>query len=290
VTEALDRVASCGYARPWASERWGVTRDYDRSGEDPVQMFTQRNSSDVTLDKAFARLPDGFRCIYRDRDELDEEREVIVWRKGREGVVNPRLEEIRYEGFSNEAVVIERATFDLAQAELRSGFWSFRAPIEAIRCRRGSLISLNHDMLDEAMASARIDGLEIVSGMVTAVTADSFLPMGASGGMDTLADVQAVADIRALGRATAIEIRQADGALSSHLVAALSDGGRRIVLQTPVALALADDGHPVIRAGCLMQIGRAGKIARRLVVAHISFAKDHVAEVTAVAEAPELWS
>src|SRR5690606_2115731 len=36
VADVLTTVAGCGYARPRMSETWGVIRDYDRSGEEPV--------------------------------------------------------------------------------------------------------------------------------------------------------------------------------------------------------------------------------------------------------------
>lgn len=294
VTEVLDRIASCGYARPYASEIWGVVRDYDRSAEVPIQMFTQRNSANVRLAKGFSRLPDGFRCVFRDNSNLDSEREIIVWRKGREGAVNPRLEEIRYEGLATETAVIERAKFDLAQGVYRAAFWSFEAPAESIRCRRGSLVSLSHDMIDETQASARIVSLEINSGAITAVITDAPAPMGTAPGFEDAPDVASIADIDALGRTTAMEIRDADGVRSYHLLSAIAatDFGSRVRLvpATPIPLVLTDDGKPVIRPGNLVQTGTAGRLSKRLIVADISLDKELRAQITCVAEAPELWS
>ena len=67
VADAAQIVAACGYARPYMSEIWGVVRDYDRSGEDPVQIFSPRNMSGYSWTAAFPRLPDGFRSIFATR-------------------------------------------------------------------------------------------------------------------------------------------------------------------------------------------------------------------------------
>lgn len=293
VTEVLDRLASCGYARPRASETWGVVRDRDRSAEEPIQIFTQRNSAELSLDKAFARLPDGFRAIFREASNLDLDREIIVWREGREGTINPRLEEVRLEGLSTETAVRARARFDLRQAELRSAFWSFKAPAEAIRCTRGSLIGVNHDMLSEAHGSARISGLDIESGMIIAVITDALVPVKSAPDLHATVDIRDVLDFQSIGTLTAIEIRQSDGAISTHAVTTVSasDFGQRnrIILSTPVAVALADDGKPVIRAGNLLQIGPAGAVSRRLIVANIEFDQNLHGQITCVPEAPELW-
>src|SRR5690606_32790901 len=64
VEDVLKMVASCGYAQPWYSEKWGVVRDYDRTGEVPVQIFSSSNARGFMWRKAFANLPSGLRVNF----------------------------------------------------------------------------------------------------------------------------------------------------------------------------------------------------------------------------------
>src|SRR5262249_8122931 len=70
--DALSLLASCGYARPYQSDIYGVTVDKDVSGQAPVQIFSRRNAANMRFEKAFPRPPGGFLVTYRD-DALDED-------------------------------------------------------------------------------------------------------------------------------------------------------------------------------------------------------------------------
>lgn len=288
--EVLARLASCGYARPRASETWGVIRDYDRSGDDPEQIFTSRNSSSLTMTKAFPRLPDAFRVVFQSAANDDAEEQVIVFRKGREDVVNPRIEEVRYEGIDNTADAVERAEFDLLQAELRSTFWSFSAPAEAIRVTRGDLIGVNHDVLDVTHGSARILDVETLDGDVVAIVLDSAVPVYAEADMTTLPDMLAVADMTIVGVTTSVAIRRSDGTTSQHPVSGVTGSHDRLEFATPVAVEDDDDGRPVIREDCLVCVGRPGTVMLRLIVTDMTYDRNQTARITAVDEAPELWT
>jgi len=291
IDEVLTKLAGCGYARPAYSEVWGVVRDYDRSAEDPVQIFSSRNSSGLSMAKAFARVPDAFRVTYRSADDLDAGQEIFVYRPGYEDVTNPRVEAVEYEGLTTEAAARARAEYDLTQVVARSAFWSFKAPVEAIMCKRGDLIGINHDVINRTHASARIIDVYVEAGNVTGVELDSTVPLYNEPDMHDVVDMHEVDDMHLVGLVSQISIRQSDGTESQHSVDGATGSRSTVMFVTPVAIeADPEDGEPVIRYDNLVKIGKPGNIAMRLVVASVSYDKDYFGQLTAVAEAPELWA
>jgi hypothetical protein len=288
IHDLLNRIAGCGYARPRASETWGVIRDYDRSGEEPVQVFTSRNSSGLSMTKAFARLPDAFRAVYTDANGADQEE--IVFRPGVEDTLNPRIEEIRYDGFQASATVRARALFDLKQADLRSAFWPFKAPIEALVATRGDLIGINHDVIDRTHASARIIDVEIEGGEIVALHLDSAVPVYNEPAWEGITAIEEVEAVEMIGLQSSIGIRQSNGLTSVHTIDGATGHRPTVVLATPVPVVLDDDDLPLIREDNLVFVGRAGNEMMRLVVHSIDYDGNQTASITAVDEAPELWA
>lgn len=291
--EVLTIVASCGYGRPYASEKWGVIRDYDRSAEDPTQIFTPRNSNGISLAIAFPRLPDALRVRYRDSTNQDIETEITVWNPDTPGgVANPRFEEVTYRGLVALADITARAEFDLKQARLRSQFISFQAPAEAIVCRRGDLIGLNHDVLDKAHYSARIADVEYNSaGNVSAIWIDEKVEIWNEDDFTQVDDLTDIDDVTNIGRQTAVAIRRGDGTVVTHtLSGTTNDDTTKLVFATPFANGNDADGDKLVRRGNLIAVGRKGEVFERLIVAGIESAGDLVFNITAVPEAPELFA
>lgn len=290
VAEVIGYLASCGYARPWASEKYGVIRDYDRSAESPVQVFGPRNSNNLSMAKAFTRIPDAFRVKFRNADDDDRETEVIVYRPDKGEVANPRFEEVTYVGITDEVAAIDRAEFDLEQAVYRSAFWSWDAPAEALVCQRGDLVGLNHWVLERQHASARIAGLEFDGADLVAIIIDTPVQCWNEPDFTEVADVTLVDDVTDIGRQTGIVIRQSDG---SHVVKTLTGStGYRSVLEFTTAFTPdADgDGNPKIREGNLVTLGDIGKEYKRLIIIGIAPKDGMSFSITAAPEAPELWA
>jgi len=288
--DLLTTIAGCGYARPRQSETWGVVRDRDRSAEAPSQIFTSRNSSGLAMAKAFPRLPDAFRVVWLDDGEDGAERQVIVWRRGRRGATAPRIEEVRYRGPTSEAAVTRRAVFDLAQAEARSAFWSWRAPAEAIRCTRGDLVAVSHDVIDRLHAAARLEGLETDGdGAIVGVTLDSPVPVYDEPDMLGVDDMLAVPDMALVGAATAVSIRRRDGGFLQATVSGGSGTRAELAFAAPVAMPVDGDDRPLVEPDALAWVGAPGREHRRMIVVSIDWDSDLVARITAVDEAPELW-
>ena len=251
MTEAAQIVAACGYGRPYASEVWGVIWDRDRSAEAPVQIFTPRNSRGFGWEKSYPIMPDGFLVTFADEVRDYADRQVTVLRAG-VPVTARLLEQVRYEGITTLAAARERAQFDLAQSSARAVSYSFEAPAEAIVCRRGSLIGIQHYSLDSASASGRVvavDGL--------ALQLDEVVPGGS-------------------GRAAAIR----SGGVVTVMPIEDSGDSAWITLADPLA----------VHEGALVVVGPTSAAVQRMIVMSIDPSADLTCAITCVDEAPQLFA
>lgn len=282
--ETMRIVASCGYARPYASELWGVIRDYDRSAEAPVQIFSPRNSRGFAWQKAFARVPDGLRVNYRDETAEYAGRQLVVYRNG-VSQLDARTEQITYDGLIDRDQIIQRANFDLAQAIYRTAIYTLEAPVESIVCRRGSLVGVNHDILMRHTGWARIlDVNRDASGYVVSILLDTQIDVYNNADMLAQTDMLAVTDMSVVGLKTAIAIRRTNGNNSIHVVTASASQSDLVTLAAP----LNDSGDTV--EGCLVVAGISGNEYKRLIVSEIAPGANLTASLTLVDEAPELWA
>ncbi len=274
LAEAANLVAGAGYAKPYQSEIWGVTRDYDRAADGPVQVFSPHNMQNFRWSKGFAKRPDGFRITFADVDRDYETRQII--HPPDAGLT----EQVSYDGLVAEADCRARADYDLATTLHRSTFYDFDAPAEAIKCRRGSLIQVQHDMLTEFAGSGRIVDVEYDgSGDVTAVTLDNEPPAMTGPGWDDIGvnDWDDL-DMGLIGLGAGVILR--GNGVSVH---ACTVSGARIALDTPATL---DD----LGLDDLAILGPVGQEARRLIVFSMQPRADFVWTITAVDEAPEIWN
>lgn len=276
VDAAARIVAACGYAKPYQSEVWGVVRDRDRSADVPEQIFTPRNAREFQWTKAFARLPEGFRVNFRDASRDFEMHQITVFRAGVSSDTG-RLEQVTYEGLTTEAEVRARAVYDLAQLEQRSVFYTHTAPAEAIVCRRGSLIGVQHDSLEIHSGSARVIDLILDgAGDVTALRLDGAVPVRITTDLLSVSDLFAVPDLLALGARTGAVVRRAGGATIHELTGADGDSDT-----LTFAAAIDPTG---IKIGTLVSVGPLNREVKRLIVSEIYPEEDLTATITAVDE------
>lgn len=274
VAEAALVVAANGFARPYMSEVWGVVRDYDRSADAPVQVFTPRNSANFSWSRAFPALPDGFRVNFSDAAEDYAARQITVLRPG--ATDRGRTEQVTYEGVTTEAEARRRALYDLRQLEARGTFYKIDVPPEAIICRRGSLVGLVHDSLLRQSAAARV-----LEGGTTSVVLDTIVPTVLEPHVDDVADFDAVANVDDLGVVTAAVVRRSDGSVATHALANAT--GESDVLTFASAV------DPVA-AGDLVAVGPLHREQRRLIVLAIEPRDEFEASMTLVDEAAELFA
>jgi len=299
IDDVRSLIASCGYAKPYQSDLWSVVQDYDRSQEPVVQVFSPRNARGFSFNKAFPKLPDGFRINYRDKTADYATEEVVVFRNGYDGGEDGKLEGVYYGGLDDETQVVTRARFDLAQAEKRATFYSWEAPAEAIVCRRGSLVAIEHDTLARHTGRARIKEVLIdpATNLITGVRLDSVAPILNTPDMHAVTDMHAVVDMHTVGIRTAVAVRRTNGWITTHLTSSSSDEETDLVtFASPLADLYAPGSVfdpteiPEISAGCLVIVGDHDRVYKRVIVSEMQPTTDLIYKMVAVDEAPELWA
>jgi len=296
VSDTLRLLASCGFARPYQSEVWGVIQDYDRSAETPIQVFSSRNSNGLSWKKAFPRLPAGFRINYSDVNYGFGNRQVTVRRTGAPES-DARLEQTTYEGLTRLEKVMERGRFDLKQAQLRSAIYSLSVSSQAIRCRKGSLVGINHDILSVQTGSARI--LETVldeDGQVAGVVLDSEVNVIDTPYFEDVDNVNGDVVWNNLGLKTGITVVKTNGQLSTYPISNETGSHTELTLTTPVDDDVTDGSFfdkgkvKQIATGCLVFIGNVTNQYKRCIVTDIQSGRGLSANLTLLDEAPALWS
>jgi len=296
VDELCRIVASCGFANPYQSELWGIIRDYDRSAETPITVFSPRNTNSFKWKKAFPRLPSGLRCNYKD-DQYDYAgKQIIVYANGADES-DGRTEQITYTGLTKIQDIITRAQFDLLQAQLRATTYSLNVPVESIVCRRGSLVGLNHDVLDIHTGSARIDTVLVDgSNNVVGITLDATVDIQNNVAFKDVTDVLNLTNILDAGSVSAVAIRRTNGLVTVHALSNPTGETDNLTFATPVTnpagpQSIYDKGSVLqIATGCLVVIGILGRQYKRMIVSDVAPGQDLSATLTLVDEAPGLWS
>jgi hypothetical protein len=288
--DALQLLASCGYARPYQSEVYGVTVDKDRSGDVPMQVFSPRNSSGFRFDRAFAKLPDGFRVTYRDVADDYNDAETVVYRTGYLGGDAGIIETVNYDGLVDLSKVQARARFDLDQAEQRSTFYYLDADAEAILCRRGDLVAVQHDTISRRQGSGYVKTKILSGGNIVGLKLDQSMSITNELNMHAVTDMHAVLDMHLVGRQTGIALRRTDATISMHALANGTGETQDLFLATPIANVATIEGFVDTggESGCLVVSGDVGTEYRRLLVSVINANADLTFSLTLVDEAPAL--
>jgi hypothetical protein len=281
IPDALNILASTGYARPYYNNTYGVIRDYDRSDELPTQYFTPMNSAGFSFTKAFPKLPDGFRVTYRDEDTNYDTQEIIVYR---EGITSGDFfEQITVEGITNEADVTSRAGFDLKQAVYRNVFYSFRCGAESIKAQRGDLIGVTHDVLTRVASFGRISLVELDEDqLISAVTLENEVFVWNYGNLEDITALEEVEHLELIGANGGVAIQNDDGVVTTHAIDNETGYHQRLVFTTPFF-------NNRISSGCMLSSGSVGTEYGRYIITNIKPSKDGEATIECVDEAQELW-
>ena len=268
--DAMAIIAGCGYARPYMSDRWGVIRDYDRSAEAPVQLFTPRNTANFKWSKAFRSLPDGFRVTFDDAAQDYQATQISVFRNGISRD-NGLMEQIRYEGVTTEAAAIARARYDLAQLELRATLFSVDVAMDAIVCRRGSLVGLVHDAVARRGGFARV-----LDGGANGVRLDDAVECSNEPDIWDVIDIWGAPDIWALGLKTQAQIRYPNGNIVTVSLSNSTGITDELEFETPVS---------AVPEGSLIATSILATEYRRMIVFGMQFKQEYEASLTLVDEA-----
>jgi len=284
--DVLTMIASAGYARPRASEKWGVIIDRDVSEEAPVQVFTPRNLGSFRFQKAFADPPHALRAKFRNRDLDYADDEILVPAPGRTLETATKFEEMVYSGLVDGEAVEARALFDQSQVIARSTFYYGEADAEAIVCTRGSLVAVQHDILSRQAGFARIKEVirdDVDPDLVLGLVLDAKVPAKSGeffANPEFFAEPEFFSD-----QQFGIAVRLHGGGVATKPVVAGAQETDEIEFATPY-----DDPDGEMIPTQLIATGPLGSEFLRLKVQDVTPRKNLTYGLTMVDEAPELFA
>lgn len=264
--DAIATICEAGHAYLKRSKTWGVYIEQSRSGETPVMVFSPRNSRGFTVEKSFDHKPHAFRVTFDDEDDdYQTKPDLVVYAAGYDEFSATLFEARNYPGITQEWQAIARAELDLAIIYYRDKTYSLETDARYLVAERGSLVGINHFVLDEAHGFAAIRAVTRQEvGGVTKIT--GLL-------LDTDLDMQS----GTTGIAISTNAGEVVAAQSSQIAKV-----RELVFSTP----LTDD--PEIEAGCTITSGVVSSEYISCIVDDIKPGAGGMARLILVDEAPEI--
>lgn len=270
VGDILDLVASCGRAVRRVSDGVGVVIEEDRSSENPIQLFSQRNTAGLSMRRAFPRIPHGLRVRFTDEDNDYKISEVFVYRAGFDSGNATEIESVTYTGVTTQEQAVDRGILDLGQLTERAVLYELDCDIEHLYCQKGSLVALAHDTIRRHYDAARVISVSTSGGNVTGIVLDSELRL-------TLID-DYDADFPA-----GVIIQLKDGTTIVHQIDETTDTDT-VTFTTP----FAEPAGSILEVDCLVVAGPFSRSHLRLYVKDVKVNSDMSASLVLVDEAPLL--
>lgn len=268
--QALQIVFQAGHAYLRRSQTWGVVIEKSRASESPVHVFSPRNSRRFTITKTFEHKPHALRVAFDDEeDDFQTRPDMVVYAPGYNESNAKLFESVSYAGITREWQAIRRAQRDLAIRYYRNKVYSIETDTRYLVCERGSLVGINHFVLNQAHGFAAIR--EVKRQDIGGVTKITGLVL------DTEIDMRPTT--------TGVAISTDNGVVT---VATVSSEGASRLREIVFAASLTDD--PNIREGCTVTTGEVGSEYIRAIVDDIQAGPDFTAQLTLYDEAPEIFT
>ena len=171
----------------------------DKERSTVAQIFTPDNSRDFSATKKFIDLPHAFRVTFpnQDKDWLTDER--IVYDDGYTEANASIFEELQLPGITSSSLAWKHGRYHLAQLRLRPETYSITTDVENLRCTRGDLVRVNHDITKWGLGSGRIKALKTSGSYTTGVILSDFVTFSE-------------------GKTHVLRVRLADGSIQVHEV------------------------------------------------------------------------
>jgi hypothetical protein len=225
----------------------------------PVQHFTPRNSWGFRGSRTFSDVPHALRVKFVNPDADWQQDERIVYADGYHAGNATKFEVLQTRGVTDAGQAWREGRYHLAVAANRSELFTWNADVEHIRCTRGDLVRLAHDVIEAGLGFGRIKGVDVDGGgLATKLYLDERLTM--EGGTDY-----------------AVRIRRSDG---TTVVQQVTTVAGEVTELTPT-VAIAD-----LAGGELFQFGELGSESLALKVTRIDPGPNLTAQITGVLEAP----
>ena len=265
--DALQVVVQAGHGYLRRSESWSVYFEEDRAHEEPVHIYSPRNSRNFQVEKAFDHKPHALRVTYDDRDDNWQTRpDLIVYADGYDASTATLFETADYRGIDNEWNARRRAKLDLDLLYARDKTYTLETDARYLVTPRGAMVGVSSPVLNELQATAGVRHVvRETSGGVTTITGLV---------LDTAIELQS--------GTTGVAISTLNGTVVLGETATVGPA-REITFST----ALEDDD--AIAEGCMASFGVVGEEYGRFIVDDIQPASDSMARVVLVDEAPSVF-
>lgn len=262
VLEAVnDILATCRAALAMRDGKWSVIIDKPQTV--PVQMFTPRNSWGFKSSKTFVERPHALRCRIINPTREWSEDEVTVYADGYSKANATLFETMDFFGVVRASQAWREGRYHQAVAKLRPEKYELSADIEHLVCSRGDLVRVAHDVPRWGLGYGRIKSLTTGGGgVITSLTLDERVTLEA-------------------GKAYAVRVRGADGALAYATVVGVSAAIETATLQLSPSLAAG-----ACDVGDLAVFGEAARESVELLVKSIKRMGDFTARIELVDAAP----
>lgn len=290
VEDFLQGCAAAGQARMVRSDLWGIDIDKDRSGDDPVQMFTPRNARGFRARRSLVpKLPHALYVAYADAADEYRTKQRIVYDDGYNAdgsgglTAASRFEAKTYDTKVTAAEVDAFGLLELRRRRLRRTEYTLEVAWESLVTSMGQLAALNHDVVSRTYGAARVVEKVTSGGNVTGLVLDDVLPLSVNNDFFAPADIFAETDVFDLGSSGVI-IRLSDLSTITHAVDETGDTDT-VTFTTP----FTDPGDE-LGEGCLVGSGPASTETRRVIVDAVEPSRNERALVRLRDEAPGIFS
>lgn len=269
VYEVAKLIASSGRASVHNQDgKYTVVRDKPQGN--PSQYFTPRNSWGFRSTKAFTEIPHGIKVGFKNEEKGWTQDEIIAYQDGYSAdglngtIAASTFEPLDLVTKTRAIEAYKEGRYHLAQAILRPEFYELNTDFENLRCTRGDIVEVTHDVTQWGLGSGRILSVTTFGlGAVSGITVDRPLAMSA--------------DLR-----YAIRYRRNDGVQYEQEIVAV-DGEHTTVSFTE---SIPSDQAP--QEGNLFGYGEVGLVSTRLIIKNITRRAGFDATLTLLDEAPAI--
>lgn len=300
IWDTLSDICAAGRASPAPGPKWGVVYDYEQPSA--VQHFTPRNSWGFKATKAFpVNPPHGLRFRFQNRNDLWRQDERIIYADGYDASNASIFEGADAPGVTDPAHIWKHGRFSLAQGILRPERWTLNTDFEFLTARRGSLVSVTHDVLLVGLASGRIKSLTYDASSpqrIAGFISDEALPFAAtdyiylidaSGNFFTDPDGTFITEPESPAPATqsyGVVVRSVGSVGVARQVVTDADSQTEVVFSTP--LVTGTPGNPA--AGDLFGFGLLGEETISGLILDIQPQSEMTAQLVIIPESPEVYT
>ncbi|MEW6263389.1 MAG: host specificity factor TipJ family phage tail protein [Thermodesulfobacteriota bacterium] len=238
---------------------------YDGPKTVAVQTFTPRNSWGFTGTKAFPDLPHALRVRFTDKDNNYKQNERYVYADGYSESNASRFETLDLWGVTDSDQAWKAGRFHMADAMLRPETFVLSADVEYLRCTRGDLVNLAHDVILVGLAYGRIKSVTVDGGgNVLTATLDETVTMEA-------------------GKSYGLGIRLDTGTTTCYSVVTAAGSTKTVEFTYPIPASAAPAG------GELVFFGESGSESEECIVTKIEPGPDITAQLTLRHYAPAVF-